>query len=255
MPARFEHIGVIGAMAGEIDELRRRLAIESVTEHAGRTFHHGALGAQRITLVQSRIGKVAATITALSLIRDHAVDAIVFTGIAGALDDRLAIGDVVVASSTVQHDLQGPTEMFARSEIPLLGIIQLATDPALADAAVRAAGDYVTAGLDELRSGGLLDDLGIVRPTVHVGQIATGDEFIEGDLRRVVRERGPVALCVDMEAAAVAQVCHELGGVPLCVIRAISDMAGDTASEDFPKFLDRLAANYSAEILERMFTS
>jgi adenosylhomocysteine nucleosidase len=87
---------------------------------------------------------------------------------------------------------------------------------------------------------------------VHTGQVATGDEFIEGELKAVVRTRAPSAVCVDMEGAAVAQVCHELGGVPLCVVRAISDLAGGTASIDFPKFLDQLASHYSYEILRRM---
>ena len=97
--------------------------------------------------------------------------------------------------------------------------------------------------------------LGIDRPTVHVGQIATGDEFIHGDLKEVVRSRTPDAICVDMEGAAVAQVCLEHGGVPLCVIRAISDLASGTASVDFPLFLDSLARHYSAEILTRMFAA
>jgi adenosylhomocysteine nucleosidase len=88
---------------------------------------------------------------------------------------------------------------------------------------------------------------------VHTGQVATGDEFIEGDLKEIVRRRAPNAVCVDMEGAAVAQVCHELGGVPLCVIRAISDLASGTASVDFPRFLDQLASYYSEEILRRMF--
>jgi adenosylhomocysteine nucleosidase len=83
--------------------------------------------------------------------------------------------------------------------------------------------------------------------------VATGDEFIEGELKSIVVARTPSAVCVDMEGAAVAQVCHELGGVPLCVVRAISDLASGTASIDFPKFLDQLASHYSYEILRRMF--
>ncbi len=88
---------------------------------------------------------------------------------------------------------------------------------------------------------------------MHAGQVATGDEFIEGELKAEVRRRTPSAVCVDMEGAAVAQVCHEFGGVPLCVVRAISDLASGSASVDFPKFLDLLASHYSYEILRRMF--
>jgi adenosylhomocysteine nucleosidase len=253
MSLAYRHVGVIGAMAEEVERLHRHLTAETVTEHAGRTYRHGLLEGQRVTVVQSRIGKVAAALTAASLVRDHEVDAIVFTGIAGALHDDLAIGDVVVASELVQHDLAGPPEMFARSEIPLLGVVELATDAPLTAAAVEAADDFLGDGFGAVVGGQVLEELGIGRPKVHVGQVATGDEFIEGALKQIVRERAPAAMCVDMEGAAVAQVCHELGGVPLCVVRAISDLASGTASVDFPKFLDRLASHYSYEILRRMF--
>jgi adenosylhomocysteine nucleosidase len=254
MVTGYEHVGVIGAMAEEVARLHEHLDAETVSAHAGRLYRHGRLAGQRVTVVQSRIGKVAAALTAASLVRDHAVDAIVFTGIAGALHDHLAIGDVVVANELVQHDLAGPPAMFVRGEIPLLGVVELPTDPALTAAAVAAASDFVTDGLASIISPESLADLGIGRPSVHVGQVATGDEFIEGELKQVVRRRTPDAICVDMEGAAVARVCHELDGVPLCVIRAISDLAGGTASVDFPKFLDRLASHYSYEILRRMFS-
>ncbi len=135
MALGYRHVGVIGAMAEEVERLHHHLDAETVTEYAGRRYRHGTLAGQRVTVVQSRIGKVAAALTAASLIRDHDVDAIVFTGIAGALHDDLAIGDVVVATDLVQHDLAGPPEMFARGEIPLLGVVELATD---ADAECRS---------------------------------------------------------------------------------------------------------------------
>ncbi len=253
MAIGYRHVGVIGAMAEEVERLHRHLDAEIVTEDAGRTYRHGTLVGQRVTVVQSRIGKVAAALTAASLIRDHDVDAIVFTGIAGALHDDLAIGDVVVASELIQHDLAGPPDMFARGEIPLLGVVELPTDVALTAAAVAAARAFLDDGLGDVVTTAQLAALGIGRPSVHTGQMATGDEFIEGDLKDLVRRRTPLAVCVDMEGAAVAQVCHELGGVPLCVVRAISDLAGGTASIDFPKFLDQLASHYSYEILRRMF--
>ena len=253
MAVGYRHVGVMGAMAEEVERLHEHLDAESVTADAGRLYRHGFLAGQRVTVVQSRIGKVAAALTAASLVRDHDVDAIVFTGIAGAMHDRLAIGDVVVATDLVQHDLAGPPEMFARGEIPLLGVVELPTDPELTAAAVAAADDFVRHGLGSIVTAGQLAELGIGRPVVHTGQVATGDEFIEGDLKEIVHRRAPNAVCVDMEGAAVAQVCHELGGVPLCVIRAISDLASGTASVDFPRFLNQLASYYSEEILRRMF--
>jgi adenosylhomocysteine nucleosidase len=252
MAIGYEHVGVIGAMAEEVERLHHHLVAETVTGRAGRVYRHGLLAGQRVTVVQSRIGKVAAALTAASLISDHHVDAIIFTGIAGALHDTLAIGDVVVATELVQHDLAGPPEMFARGEIPLLGIVEIPTDPKLTATAVSAAQDFLDDGLQAVVSSEQLALLGIGRPRVHTGQVATGDEFIDGELKPLVRRRTPGAICVDMEGAAVAQVCHELGGVPLCVIRAISDLASGTASVDFPKFLDQLASHYSYEILHRM---
>jgi adenosylhomocysteine nucleosidase len=215
MALSYRHVGVIGAMAEEVDRLHHHLEAEEVTEHAGRTYRHGRLAGQRVTVVQSRIGKVAAALTAASLIRDHGVDLIVFTGIAGALHDDLSIGDVVVATELVQHDLAGPPQMFARGEIPLLGVVELPTDALVTATAVEAAVDFVANGLDAVVAPRVLDELGIGSPRVRVGQVATGDEFIEGALKGVVRQRTPEAICVDMEGAAVAQVCHEFGGVPL----------------------------------------
>jgi adenosylhomocysteine nucleosidase len=249
----YPHIGVIGALPEEVDCLHDLLTHEHIVERVGRRFHDGRIGDQRVTLVQSRIGKVAAAITATTLIRDYGIDAIIFTGVAGALADELAIGDVVIATELIQHDLQGPPEMFARGEIPLLGVAVMPTDAALTSAAIRAANRFLDDGFDAIVPPRALLDLGIGRPRVHAGQIATGDEFIHGQLKDVVRDRTPAALCVDMEGAAVAQVCVEHGGVPVCVIRSISDLAGGTASVDFPRFLDAVARHYSAEILTRMF--
>jgi len=253
MVGAHQHIGIIGALPEEVERLHELLVDETVEEHVGRRFHRGVIGEQHVTLVQSRIGKVAAALTASTLIRDFDVDAIVFTGVAGALVDGLRVGDVVIASELVQHDLAGPPQIFARGEIPLLGVVEIATDPGLTEAAERAARAFVESGLTAIVSDESLSELGIERPTVHVGQVATGDEFIHGRLKDVVRDRAPRALCVDMEGAAVAQVCLEFGGIPLCVIRSISDLASGTASIDFSVFLDTLARHYSAEIIARMF--
>ena len=252
MTVAHAHIGVIGAMPEEVQRLHELLADETITERVGRRFHQGRLGDQRVTLVQSRIGKVAAAITATTMIRDFDVGAIVFTGIAGALADDLRIGDVVVATDLIQHDLQGPPEMFARGEIPLAGVVEIRTDETLTAAATSAARSFAD-DIDTIVDAERRAELGIDRPRVHAGQIATGDEFIEGDLKAVVRTRTPEALCVDMEGAAVAQVCLEHGDVPLCVIRSISDLASGTASIDFQVFLEVLDQHYSDVILERMF--
>jgi adenosylhomocysteine nucleosidase len=248
-----EHVGVMGAMPEEVARIHEHLDTASVTEHVGRRFHHGWLAGRRVTLVGSRIGKVAAAVTATTLIRDVGVDAIVFTGVAGSLVDGVRIGDVVIADELVQHDLAGPPDMFERGEIPLLGVRALPTDSAMRAAAVAAAQGFVDGGPAAIVGESRLRELGAAEATVHVGSVATGDEFVHGPLKAVVAERVPESLCVDMEGAAVAQVCFEHGGVPLCVIRTISDLAGGTASADFARFLAELAPHYSYEIVRRMF--
>jgi adenosylhomocysteine nucleosidase len=247
-----DHVGVIGAMPAEVEGLHDLLTERRSSEAVGRRFHHGLLGDQRVTLVESRIGKVAAAVTAMTLIREYGVDALVFTGIAGALDDGLRVGDVVIATELVQHDLQGPPELFVRGEIPLSGVVEIATDVALTARAVEATRSFI-ADVDAFVDPARRAECGIGIPTLHLGQVATGDEFVEGDLKAVVRARTPAAICVDMEGAAVGQVCRELGGIPLCVIRSISDLADGAASVDFPVFLDGVARHYAAGILTRMF--
>jgi adenosylhomocysteine nucleosidase len=246
-------VGVIGAMPEEVAGLHDLLGDRSATEAVGRRFHHGRIGTQQVTVVESRIGKVAAAVTAMTLIREYDVDAIVFTGIAGALDDRLRVGDVVVATELIQHDLQGPPEMFVRGEIPLSGVVEIPTDAALTARVLDAARSFVAA-IDTVIEPARRVELGIGTPTIHVGQIATGDEFVDGDSKDTVRARTPEALCVDMEGAAVAQVCLEHGGVPLCVVRSISDLADGAASIEFPVFLEACARHYAAGILTRMFS-
>jgi len=253
--AKYEHIGVIGALDEEVECLREHLDVERTTTVARRDYHTGLLGQQRITLVQSRMGKVAAAITATTLIQELGVDAIIFTGVAGALADELDVGDVVVATSLIQHDLQATPGEFERGEVPLLGITELPTDQALVEAAKIASRNFLTTGLSDVISNVELHNLGISHPTTHTGCIATGDEFIHGQLKDIVRERAPLAVCVDMEGAAVAQVCYEHEEMPLCVIRAISDRATGDAPVEFPKFRDALAQHYSYEILRRMFES
>jgi adenosylhomocysteine nucleosidase len=248
-------VGIIGALAEEVARIVEHLDGATTTEAVGRRFHHGEIGGRRVTVVESRIGKVAAAVTATTLIRDFDVEAIVFTGVAGALADDLAIGDVVVADALVQHDLAGPPDMFARGEIPVLGVRAIPTDARLRDAARTAAAAFLDGGLDEVVTVERLRELGIERPAVHVGPIATGDEFVHGAMKALVVERAPEAIAVDMEGAAVAQVCLEHGGVPLCVVRAISDLAAGTASVDFPVFLEALAQHYSWEIVVRMLAT
>lgn len=198
---------------------------------AMRTYHEGRLFGEPCVLAVSRIGKVAAASTAVEMIATFRVRAMVLTGLAGALDPTLDIGDIVVADRLIQHDLSA-APIFPHLEIPLLGKSWLETDARVRDALQDSAGEI---------AGDLGQMLGR-RPRVLRGGIATGDRFINsGEGAEAVRMNAPGALCVEMEGGAIAQVCYE-HGVPLGVMRVISDRADEQAASDFGASLPHLAS-------------
>jgi adenosylhomocysteine nucleosidase len=231
------------------EELRTLLAsLDSpVTEHhAGRAFHRGHLDGHEVVLVRSGIGKVAAATTALLLADRYGVDALVFTGVAGALQPTASIGDVVVARELLQHDMDA-SPLFPRHEVPLTGRSRFPTDADLSDALARAASD----ALDVERIG--LDSsfaaLGIDRPRVHEGLVVSGDRFVATALERTaLRTELPDALAVEMEGAAVAQVCLDCD-LPFAVLRTLSDCADDSAHVDFRRFVAEVAGPLGAAIV------
>ncbi|MDP1790536.1 MAG: 5'-methylthioadenosine/S-adenosylhomocysteine nucleosidase, partial [Methylibium sp.] len=137
-------MGLRFALVAALEEELRTLlaALQSpVTEHhAGRAFHRGRLDGHDVVLVRSGIGKVAAATTALLLADRYGVDALVFTGVAGALQPEASIGDVVVARELLQHDMDA-SPLFPRHEVPLTGRSRFPTDADLSDALARAARD------------------------------------------------------------------------------------------------------------------
>ena len=230
-------IGIIGAMPQEIDRIREAFVTEATTRIANRTYHEGRFAGAECILVFSRWGKVAAASTATTLIERFGVDMIVFTGVAGAVSAELNVGDVVIADRLLQHDFDvSLSGLAARFEIPLLGISHFHVDAILVDFA-REAAEYYLTGMNE---------------SVHVGTIASGDQFIaHPDKLEELRSAIPGLLCVEMEGAAVAQVCHEYK-LPFLVIRTISDKADHSAPVDFMTFIQEIAREYSHGILERL---
>jgi adenosylhomocysteine nucleosidase len=223
-------IGVVSAMPEELAAVLEELDADRVDEHGGRRFHLGRLHGRDVVCVVSRIGKVAAAATTALLVERFAASSILFTGVAGAVSPGLAVGDVVVARTLLQHDLDA-TPIFPRYEIPLLGLSEVPTDPALTERAAAAARDFVGAS------------------RVHAGLVVSGDQFFASSAAIAeLRERLPTALAVEMEGAAVAQVCHELG-VPCAVVRTISDAGDDTAAHDFGHFLSNVCGAYARAIV------
>ncbi len=244
-------IGILAAMPEELEHVLRDVRADRVITRGGRTYHHGTLHGVECVATLSRVGKVAAAATTMHLILEFGVREIVFTGVAGVLDPRLRVGDVVVATELIQHDLDA-RPLFPRFEAPLLGVSRFAVEAARRDAATVAAESFLRDFLNKSISPEDLARFGLQSPSVHTGLIASGDQFITShDAKESLRAILPDALCVEMEGAAVAQVGHE-HGVPVTVIRTISDAADDSAPADFSAFIERVASEYSRGILARL---
>ena len=235
-------LAIVSAMREELRALLSRLEGAQVQHAGGRVFHRGRLAGREVVLVLSGIGKVAASATAALLIDRFQARSLLFTGVAGGLGVGVKVGDVVVASSLLQHDLDA-SPLFPRWEVPLTGRSRFPTDAVLRDA-LAAACDQVLA---QPHAG--LASLGLHAPRRHVGLVVSGDRFVssanESDGLRCVL---PDALAVEMEGAAMAQVCADFD-CPLAVLRTVSDRADDTAHVDFGRFVSEVAAEYSRDIV------
>lgn len=237
------HDELAGVLALMPDEHRQRVG--------GREFWVGHLHGQDVVAVLSGIGKVAAATTAALLIERFAVQRIVFTGVAGGLDPRVRVGDMVLARSFLQHDMDA-SPIFPRHEVPGYGRARFAADDALTDA-LELACDRMLHALPGRLPPTTVQAFGLQAPRLHQGLLLSGDRFVSTTAESQALQREmPEALAVEMEGAAFAQVCHDFG-VPLAVVRTISDRADDAAHVDFPRFLREVASRYSAAVIEALF--
>lgn len=239
-------IGIMSAMHEEIHLLHKQMEVESEVLLGMRTYFVGKLYGKEVVVVFSRWGKVAAASTATALIVQFGVDEIIFSGVAGGLDKRLNIGDIVIGESLIQHDMDA-TPIFSKFEIPLMDKTYFDSDTNISKRLISAAQKYVAENkLDNV----LIEEFGLHSPTIYIGNIASGDRFIS-DNAEIERFRTelPDVLCVEMEGAAVAQICYEYG-VPFGIVRTISDSANDDAHIDFIRFVDKVACHYTSGIIE-----
>lgn len=243
-------LGLISAMHQEQAGLIEAMTDVTVERRAMRDYTRGTLWGHEAVCVLGRIGKVAAATTAATLIERFGVTHILFTGVAGGAGDEVKPGDIVVADSLVQHDMDA-TPLFPRYEVPLLGRSLFATDLLLSDALVQAAGQFLERDLERAIDSTDRTAFRLVAPRLHRGLIASSDEFIDSGTRlQQLRTAFPDLLAVEMEGAAVAQVCFEFG-IPFAVIRTISDGADESAPMDFMRFMERIAARYAQGVLQR----
>ena len=229
-------LAIVGAMHEEIAALRPCLAELRTERRAGRDFHLGRLDGHDVVLVRCGIGKVAAATTTAVLLDAYDASALLFTGVAGGLGEGVRVGDIVVATTLLQHDMNAEP-LFPRWEVPLTGRARFDADAAW------------TARLVQVGRTLAATDAHAVAATTHAGLVVSGDRFVatrtESDALRALL---PDALAVEMEGAAVAQVCHDFAR-PFGVVRTISDRADDAAHGDFQRFVAEIAAPYSRDIV------
>jgi|TARA_B110000305_G_scaffold240366_1_gene310771 adenosylhomocysteine nucleosidase len=243
-------IGIMSAMQEEVRSLLQSLKNPKEITKGMRTYYTGVLFDKKCVIVFSRWGKVAAASTATQLINDYNLNEIIFTGVAGAMDPSLNIGDVVIGKELFQHDLNA-TPFYQKFHIPILDLksITIKTNDRLLKSTHLFFDNY-NAYIDKTESAVFK----IYSPKVIIGDIATGDQFISSKQKmNDLKNELPSAMCVEMEGAAVAQVCLEYE-VPFSIFRIISDKANDNAHIDFSRFANSIASNYALGILKEYFS-
>jgi adenosylhomocysteine nucleosidase len=243
-------LGIISALQEEQHGLVDAMQTATVSTHGGRVYTQGQLWGIDVVCVLSRIGKVAGAVTATLLVEKYGVTHILFTGVAGAGDRSIAVGDIVVADTLVQHDMDA-SPLFPRFEVPLSGLSHFHSDHAMALTLLNAAQNFLEHDFLDVIDASHRAAFHLQQPRVHRGLIASGDQFMTSPAAiGALNHALPGLVAVEMEGAAVAQVCYELG-IPCAVIRTISDNANEDAATDFLTFVSAVAAHYAFHIVRR----
>lgn len=228
-------IGIIGAMDQEVERLKREMDITEEVQVAGCFFISGELKGKDVIVLKSGIGKVNASMGTAILHERFHPSLIINTGSAGGFSKNLSVGDIVISTKVVHHDVDVTAFDYEYGQVPGMPAM-FEADAGLSDLAYRLAGSQVG------------------DTQVEKGIIATGDSFMQEEGKvRFVRERFPEMIAAEMEAAAIAQVCHQYG-TPFVIIRALSDIAGKESSVSFDEFLEK-AANNAANLIMNMLES
>lgn len=245
-------VSIMGAMPEEINGIVKLLYNKQEFARGMRTYYTGELNGIKTVVVFSRWGKVAAATTVTNLILEFNTTELIFTGVAGAISSKLNIGDVVIAQRLIQHDMDA-RPLMPQFEIPLLGKTYFESAPLQVDKAIKAVSQVLQNGKIQSVIG--VEELGafnIKTPQLVVGDIASGDKFFAtAQAKNELLENLRQILCVEMEGAAVAQVCYEYG-IPFTIIRTISDTANEQSPVDFPSFIKKIASRYSVEIVKNL---
>ncbi|MXV38677.1 5'-methylthioadenosine/adenosylhomocysteine nucleosidase [Flavobacteriaceae bacterium Ap0902] len=244
-------IGIMSAMQEEIQALINQLENKESYRKGKRAYHTGTLFGMEVALVFSRWGKVASATTATQLINDFNLDELIFTGVAGAITPNLNIGDIVIGNQLVQYDMNAHP-LFDTFEIPLLGKTFFDTNKENRDKLYNGSQLFLE-HYNDIISDDLAEKINITKPKSILGDIASADQFVHqaSQVQFIIDNLNSVA-CVEMEGAAVAQVCYEYN-IPFSIMRIISDNANDNAHIDFPFFAKEIASKYALEVLRNYF--
>lgn len=225
-----QQIGIIGAMEPEVALLRQQINNVSCTELGGYSFYSGELAGVQVVLVQSGIGKVASALATALLIQHFKPTAVINTGSAGGFDPELNVGDIVISTEVRHHDVDVTAFGYEMGQVPQM------------PPAFTAHPELISAAEQSIQALGFCN--------TKKGLIATGDSFICDPARiAIIRQQFPTMLAVEMEGAAIAQVCHMLK-TPFVVIRSLSDIAGKESPQSFEAYLEVASKNSSAMVLE-----
>jgi len=227
-------VAIIGAMEEEVALIKGWMTEIETQSIAGCEFYQGKLDGTDVVLLQSGIGKVNAAVSTTLLLSKFAPSKVINIGSAGGYAQDLNVGDVVISDQVCHHDVDVTVFGYAMGQVPGMPATYAADETLVAEAKAAVV------------------RLGQV--TAQVGLIGTGDSFMQDPVRvEKVRADFPALLAVEMEAAAVAQVCVKFE-TPFVVVRALSDIAGKESSQSFEEFLV-VAAKNSSDMVREMLKS
>lgn len=217
-------IGIIGAMDIETERLKSQMAVVGIREVAGMSYYSGTLEGQSVVVVTCGVGKVNAAACTQILLSEFKVDAIINTGVSGAIHSSLNVGDVVISTDCMEHDFDCTGFGYAYGIIPRMDSSVFLADEQLVQAA------YEACATSDLK-------VNYVK-----GRIVSGDQFVSSAKRKQFIETHFEAYTTEMEGAAIAHVCH-LSRTPFVIIRAMSDKADGSAHVNFDTFALEAAEN------------
>lgn len=225
-------VGIIGAMEVEVETLKKDMTLSKVEKKAGMEFYDGTLEGMPVVVVRSGICKVNAAVCTQILIDDFKVDGVINTGVGGSLNADINIGDIVISTDVVHHDVNATQFGYPLGQIPQMKVFSFKADEAFAEKAKAACNR--------------------VNPDIKVwrGRVCSGDQFVSSQEQKEEIIHNFHGFTTEMEGAGIAQTAS-INNVPFIIVRAISDKADNSAFLDYATF-EKEAAEHSVKLVEAL---